>query len=218
MSAPRICQRIGHGGASAVVRGNTLASFDAALEIGVDIVEFDVRAWRGELVLAHTVLHARRGGNVPLREALAHLSARRFGEVGLNVDVKHAGCETALLDGLRHAGLLDRSLISSQVATVLDRVREREPRARVGISVGGRVARLSRRWSDWRAQVLAGLYSRRWDALMAQHRLVDHELLDAVVGRRGLLYAWTVNERAAIDRLRGLGVHGIATADPRLFA
>ena len=53
---------------------------------------------------------------------------------------------------------------------------------------------------------------------MAQHRLVDHELLDAVVGRRGLLYAWTVNERAAIDRLRGLGVHGIATAVHRLFA
>ena len=210
-----LCQRIGHGGASALARANTLASFDAACDIGVDMVEFDVRAWDGELVLAHTVLHARRGGNLRLDDALSHLRGRR---VELNVDVKHAGCETALLDGLRHAGLLDRSLISSQVATVLDRVREREPRARVGISVGGRVARLSRRWSDWRAQVLAGLYSRRWDALMAQHRLVDHELLDAVVGRRGLLYAWTVNERAAIDRLRGLGVHGIATADPRLFA
>jgi len=39
-----------------------------------------------------------------------------------------------------------------------------------------------------------------------------------VMQRRGLLYAWTVNERPAIDRLRTLGVHGIATADPRLFA
>ena len=56
------------------------------------------------------------------------------------------------------------------------------------------------------------------DALMAQHRLVDRGLLDDVVDRRGLLYAWTVNERAAIDRLRALGVHGVATADPRLFA
>jgi hypothetical protein len=27
-----------------------------------------------------------------------------------------------------------------------------------------------------------------------------------------------VNERAGIARLRALGVHGIATADPRLFA
>jgi glycerophosphoryl diester phosphodiesterase len=212
------CHRIGHGGASALVAANTLASFDAAREIGVDMVEFDVRAWGGELVLAHTVFHARQGGNVRLRDALAHLSGRSFAGIELNVDLKHVGCESALLDALRSAQLLERTLISCQVAAVLDRVRAREPRARTGISVGGRVARLSRRWRDWREQVLAGIAGRRWDALMAQHRLVDRDLLDDVVHRDGRLYAWTVNERRAIDRLRALGVHGIATADPRLFA
>jgi glycerophosphoryl diester phosphodiesterase len=211
------CERIGHGGASALAPANTLASFDAALEVGVDMVEFDVREWRGELVLAHTVLHARRGRTVGLRDALAHLAGRRFADVGLNVDVKHVGCEAALLDGLRRAHLLDRALLSSQVPAVLDRLREREPRVRLGISVGGRVARLSRRWGDWRAHVLGGLASRRWDALMAQHRLVDAALLEHVITRDGRLYAWTVNERAAIQSLRGLGVHGITTADPRLF-
>jgi glycerophosphoryl diester phosphodiesterase len=80
------------------------------------------------------------------------------------------------------------------------------------------MARLSRRWGDWRANVLSGLASRRWDALMAQHRLVDPMLLEHVIARDGCLYAWTVNERAAIESLRGLGVHGITTADPRLFA
>jgi len=212
------CQRIGHGGASALARANTLASFDAACEIGVDMVEFDVRAWDGELVLAHTILHARRGGNVRLQDALAHLSGRRFSDVGLNVDVKHVGCEAALLDRLREAALLDRTLISSQVPGVLDRVRALEPRARVGISIGGRLARLSHRWRDWRAVALAGLHSGRWDAVMAQHRLVDGGLLGEVEHRGGRLYAWTVNERAAIARLQALGVHGIATADPRLFA
>jgi hypothetical protein len=66
--------------------------------------------------------------------------------------------------------------------------------------------------------VLEGLATRRWNALMAHHRLVDHILLEQVSARRGLLYAWTVNERIAIERLVGLGVHGIATGDPRLFA
>ena len=212
-----ICQRIGHGGASALSPANTLASFDAACEIGVDMVEFDVRAWDGELVLAHTVLHARRGGNVFLQQALAHLSGRRFGDVGLNVDVKHAGCEPMLLDRLRAAGLLERTLISSQLPGVLDRVRALEPRACVGISIGGRLARLSQRWRDWRAVALAGLGSGRWDALMAQHKLVDDALLGEVIARGGRLYAWTVNERSAIARLQALGVHGIATADPRLF-
>ena len=92
------CERIGHGGASAVVRGNTLASFDAALEIGVDMVEFDVRSWRGELVLAHTLLHARRSGVVRLHDALAHLTAPRFSDLGLNVDLKHVGVEAAVID------------------------------------------------------------------------------------------------------------------------
>ena len=118
---------------------------------------------------------------------------------------------------LRAAVLLTRTMICSQVAAVLDRVRAREPRARVGISIGGRIARASQRWRDWRVQVLAGLQAGRWDALMAQHRLVDFTLLEDVVARSGLLYAWTVNERTAIDALRRLGVHGIATADPRLF-
>jgi glycerophosphoryl diester phosphodiesterase len=213
-----VCKRIGHGGASALAPANTLASFDAAQEVGVDMVEFDVRAWNGELVLAHTILHARRGGNVRLADALAHLAGRRFRDVELNVDLKHVGCEAALIEGLRHASLLDRTLISSQVPQVLDRMRAHEPRARVAISIGGRLARFSRRWHDWRAGALSGLHAGRWDALMAQHRLVDDALLREVVDRGGRLYAWTVNDRAAIASFRRLGVHGIATADPRLFA
>jgi glycerophosphoryl diester phosphodiesterase len=214
----RDCQCIGHGGASALAPANTLASFDAALDVGVDMVEFDVRGHRGELILAHTILDARRRTHVSLSAALGHLSSRRFDDVEINIDVKHVGCESALLHELHDAGMLDRALVSSQVPAVLDRVRELEPRALTGISIGGKVARLSRRWQDWRSEVLAGLASRRWDALMAQHRLVDARLLEDVVSRDGRLYAWTVNERIAMQSLRELGVHGIATADPRLFA
>ena len=210
-------QRIGHGGASALAPANTLASFDAALEIGIDMVEFDVRGWRNELVLSHTLLDAHRGCSVRLHDALAHLSTRRFRDVGINVDVKQMGCEPALLDGLRSAHLLERTLLSSQIPTVLDRVRGVEPQVRTGISIGGKIARLSPRRNDWRRQVLAGLASRRWDALMAQHQLIDATLLDEVLGRDGLLYAWTVNDRRSIESLQGLGVHGITTADPRLF-
>jgi glycerophosphoryl diester phosphodiesterase len=210
--------RIGHGGASALAPANTLASFDAALDVGVDMIEFDVRASRGDLVLAHTVLHSRLGGGVRLREALAHLSSRRFASIELNVDVKHPGCEARLLQELDRAGLTERTLVSSQVSEVLDRMRALDPRVHLGISVGGRVARVSRRWRDWRDQVLAGLITGRWEALMAQHRLVDDRLLADVQNRAGSLYAWTVNERPSIDRLRALGVHGITTSDPRLFA
>ena len=135
------------------------------------MVEFDVRAWDGDLVLAHTIAaRPPRRQRAPGQDALAHLAGRRFSDVELNVDVKHVGCEAALLDQLRHASLLERTLISSQVPGVLDRVRAIEPRARVGISIGGRIARMSRRWRDWRVGALAGMHSGRWDALMAQHQ------------------------------------------------
>jgi glycerophosphoryl diester phosphodiesterase len=215
--AETLFQRVGHGGASALARPNTLASFDTALALGVDMIEFDVRSWRGQLVLAHSSLDARRG-SVALADALEHLASERFRSIELNVDVKHLGCERELLAALRELGLLGRTLVSSQIAAVVDRVRALEPRARTGISVGGRLARLSRCWGDWRRQVLSGLQVGRWDALMAQHKLIDAQLLEQVRSRGGRLYAWTVNERGRIESLRALGVHGITTADPRLFA
>ena len=211
------CQRIGHGGASALAPANTLHSFDAALEVGIDIIEFDVRPWRGELVLAHTVLDAAAGRSLRLHDALSHLTNRRFRDVGLNVDIKGIGCEGALLDELRRAHLLERTLLSSQAPTALDRLRQLEPSARIGISIGGWLPRVYHRWRDWRSRVLTGLAARRWDALMVQYRSVDAQLLAAVEEQNGLLYAWTVNDRDSIQTLRGLGIHGIATADPRLF-
>lgn len=209
--------RIGHGGASALAPANTPASFDAAVRIGIDMIEFDVRHGHGGLVLAHTVFHGRRGRAVRLGDALEHLAGPGFAGVELNVDVKHTGFHRALIADLRAAGLLDRALLSSQVPAVLDQLRDHEPSVRLGISVGGRIARASRRWRDWRTGVLTGLTDGRWEALMAQHRLVDPRLITDVGDAGGQCYAWTVNNRADIARLRAIGVHGITTADPRLF-
>jgi glycerophosphoryl diester phosphodiesterase len=209
--------RVGHGGASGVVAGNTPASFDAALELGVDVIEFDVRAWEGRLVLAHTILHARWTRCVALGHALDHLALPRFSAVGLNVDVKHAGCEPELLAALRRRGLLERAIVSSQVREVVDRVRRLDPRVRTAISVGGAVARRSRRWRDWRAEVLDDLHRGRYDGLMAYHRLVDERLVADVRERRAAVIAWTINEAGALAPLRAAGVDGVVTGDPRLL-
>ena len=91
-----------------------------------------IRVWR-----APPKLDARRGGNLGLHEALAHLSAPRFADVELNVDVKHVGIETELLRALRHAGLLHRTLISSQVPMVVSRIRALDPPHRASRSRPG---------------------------------------------------------------------------------
>ena len=209
---------VGHGGAGALVPGNTLESFDVALELGVDMIEFDVRASGGRLVLAHYPWDPARKRCPTLRDALSHLRAARFGELRFDVDIKQRGTEAATLYALEQAGLTDRCLLSSQVPCILDRLRALDPSVRIGISVPGRLARRRQRWRDWRAEVLAALQRRRFDAVMAYHGLVDRRLADDVRERAGELFAWTVDDRAIMERLRGTGVTGVVSNDPRLFA
>ena len=211
-------KRVGHRGAHAVVRGNTLGSFEAALDLGVDMIEFDVCAVRGRLGIAHNALEGRLLGCLPLDAGLAHLATPRFDGIELNVDLKHTGCEPGALEALRRHGLLERSLISSHLPAVLDRVRALEPEARTGLSVGGPLARRLTGLRDWRRIVADALAARRFGALMAHHRLVDEELVGRVKDAGAELYAWTVDESPLIERLTGLGVTGITTNDPRLFA
>jgi glycerophosphoryl diester phosphodiesterase len=213
-----MAKRVGHRGAHAVVRGNTLASFDAALELGVDMIEFDVCAVRGRLGIAHNPLEGRLLGCVPLEAGLAHLASARFGDVELNVDLKQVGVAPGALAALRHHGLLGRSLISSHLPAVLDRVRALEPAARTGLSVGRPLQRRLSGLRDWTRLVADALAAGRFQALMAHHRLVDRALVERVRGAGAELYAWTVDESALIDSLTGLEVTGITTNDPRLFA
>ena len=54
-------KRVGHKGADLVAPGNTLESFGAALEAGVDMIEFDVLQLRDRsLVLAHDYADATK--------------------------------------------------------------------------------------------------------------------------------------------------------------
>jgi glycerophosphoryl diester phosphodiesterase len=53
---------------------------------------------------------------------------------------------------------------------------------------------------------------------MAHWRLVTRALVRAVHGAGGELYVWTVDDRRRIASLEALGVDGVITNDPRLFA
>ncbi len=58
----------------------------------------------------------------------------------------------------------------------------------------------------------------RCDALMAHWRLVTPRLVRALRDAGGDLYVWTVDDPARIRALEALGVTGVITNDPRLFA
>src|SRR5262249_43559018 len=136
---PRTLKRIGHKGADLIAPGNTLASFDAALEAGVDMVEFDVlpenRDGTGRLVLAHDYGIVERGDAITLEEGLAHFAQDAWAGVELDVDMKLAGYERRVVEALRAHGLAHRALISTMEEDSLAVVRLAGPEIRVGWSV-----------------------------------------------------------------------------------
>jgi glycerophosphoryl diester phosphodiesterase len=103
--------RIGHKGAHHIAPGNTLASFDAALAHGVDMIEFDIlpefhdRPGEGRLVLAHDYVDGIADA-LDLDAGLAHLATGPFAQIRLDVDLKLPGYEDRVVAALRaHAGV-----------------------------------------------------------------------------------------------------------------
>jgi glycerophosphoryl diester phosphodiesterase len=233
-SAPRP-RRVGHKGAAHIEPGNTLASFDAALRHGVDMIELDVLAERpdgsGRLLVAHDRTDAASRRAPSFEEALDHLCAPAFAGIELDVDIKLPGYELRVLAALRERELIDRTLISGMFTDGLSQIRKAEPTLRLGWSVP-RVRR------DYTTDMLTAipalailtgyramlprrarraLQEGRYDAIMAHWRVVTGALVRAVREGGGQLYVWTVDDARMIDRLSAMGVDGIITNDPRLF-
>ncbi len=222
--------RVGHKGADALVPGNTLASFDAALAAGVDMIEFDVIAVRergGELYVAHDLGALDLRNPLTLAAALRHLSTPPFAAIRLQLDLKSPASEERVLGELERSATTPRAFISSARWSVLERVRALAPAVVIGWTVPG-IPGLSGTplITPTLGRVYRGLLPRRAaarirggtiDALVAHRSMVTRELVEAVGGAGGELYAWTVDDAAEIARLGALGVSGVITNDPRLF-
>lgn len=161
--------RIGHRGAPALAPENTIRSFRAAVEAGVDFVELDVLALDGgELVVAHSndlheVSHGAARGTLhgktldelradcpelpTLDEALAFF-ADEATDVGVHADLKSPAAALALDAALTRLGLAERAVVSSTHFGVLRQLAGAGSHARtaltfprsVGISEDGRLS------------------------------------------------------------------------------
>lgn len=230
-------RRVGHKGAALLAPGNTLAAFDAALQAGVDMIEFDVISERpdgsGALLVAHDFEALRKVDRpLALDAALAHLTRPEFAGIELDVDLKLRGYASGVVTALREMDLSKRSLISCTYISELDLVKQAAPEIRVGWSVPRArrdytsnpltalpaLALLQAVRTVLPARARAALKAGRLDAIMAHWRLVSAALVAAVREGGGQLYAWTVDDAALIGKLIDIGVDGVITNDPRLFA
>jgi glycerophosphoryl diester phosphodiesterase len=223
--------RVGHKGADHVAPGNTVESFAAALEYGVDMIEFDVLRTRdGGLVLAHDFEDAAGRDCLSLEEGLDHFAGEAYGGVELIVDLKLPGYEREVVEGLRGRGLSERSLLSSHYLESLEAIGSLDPGLRRGWSVPRVKRDYTRSWLAppayaiarwWRlrlpGRVAALMASGGCEAVMANRLLVSPRLVSAAHEAGGQVYVWTVDSARRIRALEALGVDGVITNDPRLF-
>jgi glycerophosphoryl diester phosphodiesterase len=184
------------------------------------------------LILAHDYEHDGDRAAHSLSEALAYLATDRFAGVELDVDLKLPGYELAVLEALREHGLLTRALISSQYRESLATIRAAEPAVRLGWSVpkvrrdpfaSRALTPVALAWIAVARVVLpylaaAAVEDGSCDALMVHWRLVTPRLVRSVRRSGGEIFVWTVDELPRIRALDALGVTGVISNDPRLFA
>jgi glycerophosphoryl diester phosphodiesterase len=225
--------RIGHKGAAALEPENTIRSLARAVELGLDLVEFDVLdLLDGTLVLAHSddlreVSHGAASGRVRSRslaelrrlapelptldDALAFLAANPP-RVGLHVDLKWHGYEAEAVDALRRHGLVERTLVSTVHPRSLRAIAQLEPGLTRGLTYPWDRHNLGRRL------VLAPLTLGTLEAL---RRALPYRigLLLARADAHAAVLQYRVVSRAAVRRCHALGAPVLAwTVDsPTLF-
>jgi glycerophosphoryl diester phosphodiesterase len=226
-------KRIGHKGADAVAPGNTLESFRTAVELGVDMIELDVLRIRdGAFVIAHDFEDAGGRDALSLAEGLDAFTRPPLDRVELDCDLKLPGGEDRLAGALRDSDLLDRVMVSTMEISSVLRLREIEPALRLGWTypkvtrdwngkrwarpaVAAALALMRRRLPGLAADTIPGLGVQ---ALWVYWPLVTHRLIEAADTAGAEVIAWTVDDPGRMRALRALGVDGICTNDPRLFA
>ncbi len=220
----RSCLVIAHRGAwgpgaPGAPVANTLESFEAAIALGADMIEFDVRCTRdGQLVVFHDARVKRvptgslryealtAKGTKSRPPLLADVLELTKDRIALNLEVKEPGYLEETIALLRPFDL-DRCLLSSFLDDVVRDAKTLAPEMRTGLLIGTGFRRaLSTRLPDANA-----------DCLIIHRRLADAAALAKAAEAGVPCVIWTVNAPRTLDRyLAHTAVEGVITDRPAL--
>jgi glycerophosphoryl diester phosphodiesterase len=184
------------------------------------------------LLVAHDWGDAARREPLTLDAVLDAFTRPPLERVGVHCDLKIAGREDEVVDALRSRGLLSRAGVSTMEVSSLRALARLEPR----LPCGWTLPKVTRDWnsSPWARPLvvgalvslrrrLPGVVRRRAPGLRVRSIWAYEPVITARLARAcheaGLeLIAWTVDDLERMRELARLGVDGICTNDPRLFA
>jgi glycerophosphoryl diester phosphodiesterase len=219
--------RIGHRGAAALAPENSLEAIALAVELGCDLVEFDVHAVGDALVVVHD--RPEEAHEHPSLDDV--LDFLRASGVGVHLDLKAHGAERAVAAALRRQGLLERTIVSSFRGATLRALHAVEPGVRLGKTYPqDRTGLVKRPIFRAPARLVVRALKRTLPyrigpLLRAAHAttaVLYWEVITAAVVERchalgAPVLAWTVDDAEVVPWLDGLGVDGVVTNDPRIF-
>jgi glycerophosphoryl diester phosphodiesterase len=210
-----------HRGNAAGTVENTMASFQAVVDLGYRYVETDVRTTRdGTLVVFHDETLERIAGVHRAIGALRYAELREFAvprltdvledfpETRFNVDMKDWPAVEALAGVLGRTNTIDRLCVASFSERRLRRIRRLAgPRLCTSAGVAG-VARFVLRWPG----PPGGAAAVQVPASLLRPALVQR------ARRAGVqFHVWTLNDRESIVRAVAAGADGIMTDEPVLL-
>jgi glycerophosphoryl diester phosphodiesterase len=207
---------VAHRGASGAAGENTLAAFEDAIRMGVDMIEFDVRrTGDGRLVVHHDpvrdglplsgVRAAALDGAEPAPPRLGEVLDLARGRVRIDIELKERGCLPDVIPLLRGFGL-QHCLLTSFKDDIVTAAKVAAPALAVGLLIG-------------RYRSASELFpARRLTAARADVVVIHDRLVDTGVLRRISLpcLVWTVNEPRRLARhLADPRVAGVITDRPQ---
>jgi glycerophosphoryl diester phosphodiesterase len=213
-----------HRGAWGAAPENSLPAFAAAIELGVDGIELDVRCTADRRLI---VYHDAEVGGVPVAsrryaeltvkggpgppprlEEVLELTA---GRIALDLEIKAPGYTGEVLSALTRYDAHD-CLVTSFLDEVLREVARRAPQLRRGLLIGP--DRLRERAND-RRRALTRMRRCQAELLGLELALLDAGWLAAQEIQDRPCLVWTVNTSAGMSRcLNDPAVSGLITDDP----
>ena len=223
---------VAHRGASSLARENTIESFQKAIEIGVDMIEFDVRGTRDHALIVYhdelmegkpvkeltydeiSKMGSEKGFFIPtLEEVLKHAS----GKIKLDVEIKEEGYEEEVVALLSRYFKKDQFVITSFHDLCIKRIKNSHPDIRAGLILG-----ISKPEHPIRTRISEFFPARRCretnaDFLVPHWRLLWFGFLDRAKRENKPVFVWTVNDHRKIWKmLHDERIDGIITDRPDL--
>lgn len=214
--------KIAHRGASAYEPENTLSSFERAIELNTDLIEFDVRqSIDGHLVVIHdnTVdrttdgrglvalktlselkeLNAGKGEKVPTLNEVLDCGRGRAKFV---LELKENGIEDKIVDIVRNNELFDEAFVVSFKPNRLKMIKKLEPKVKTGLIMFASLDPI-RLAKNCGADVVAPF---RW--------FITDSLVKRAKENGLYTFTWTVDDTVKAQQLKDKGVSGIVTNKP----